>query len=251
MSKVALVSGGTSGIGRAVAEVLAASEYDVVAFSNDVDQVTELAAAGGSIDVRLADVTSEESVDRLVADVLAQRGRIDALCNAAGVKSPGTVLETSLATWQRTFDVNVTGAFLLTKAVLPGMVAQRAGAIVNIGSPSGYGGANHAAYAASKGALLTLGASLAVDHRASGIRVNTVVPGSTRTGMNAGRDAATEQKLAALNVAGRVNEPTDVAKAVAFLLSDAAKTISGAVLEIGWASGQAVSAIGEQTGGEA
>jgi NAD(P)-dependent dehydrogenase (short-subunit alcohol dehydrogenase family) len=251
MSKVALVSGGTSGIGRAVAQRLAADAYDVVAFSNDAGQVAELRAADNTIDVRMADVTSEENVDRLVADVLAQRGRIDALCNAAGVKSPGTVLETSLATWQKTFDVNVTGVFLLTKAVLPCMVAERAGAIVNVGSPSGYGGAAHAAYAASKGALLALGASLALDHRASGVRVNTVVPGSTRTGMNAARDAAIERKLAMLNVAGRVNEPSDVASAIAFLLSDAAATISGAVLEIGWSAGQAVVAFGEETGGEA
>jgi NAD(P)-dependent dehydrogenase (short-subunit alcohol dehydrogenase family) len=250
MSKVVLVSGGTSGIGRAVAELLSAGGYDVVAFSNDAEQIADLAAARGAIDVRLADVTSEESVDRLVADVLAKHGRIDALCNAAGVKSPGTVLETSLATWQRTFDVNVTGVFLLTKAVLPSMVAERAGAIVNVGSPSGYGGAAHAAYAASKGAVLALGASLALDHRSSGIRVNTVVPGSTRTGMNAGRDAETERKLARLNVAGRVNEPSDVANAIAFLLSDEAATISGAVLEIGWAAGHAVVALGEETGGE-
>jgi len=226
--RVAIVSGSTSGIGRAVADRLASDGLTVVGASDDADGASRV------------DVSDRAQVEAFVERVVAEHGRVDVLCNAAGVKVAGTVLDTDLETWERTFAVNVTGVFLLTKAVLPHMIERRSGVVVNIGSPSGYGGANHAAYCASKGALLALGASLALDHRADGIRVNTVVPGSTRTGMNRDRPVEVERELAKSNVAGRINEPEDVANAVAYLCSDAAATVSGAVLEVGWLSGQVV-----------
>lgn len=246
--RIAIVSGGTSGIGRAVALRLAADGAHVVAFSASEARVAALRAelapdgghgdAGGSVELHVVDVADAAQVDALVAGVLDRHGRVDALCNSAGIKRTGTLAETDLATWERIFAVNVTGTFLLTKAVLPAMVAQGGGAIVAIGSPSGYGGAGHPAYCASKGAVHTLMAALALDHLTDGVRINTVVAGSTRTGMNADRPEELMRALGRWNVAGRVNDPEDVAAAVAFLLSDAAATISGAQLDVGALAGQ-------------
>jgi NAD(P)-dependent dehydrogenase (short-subunit alcohol dehydrogenase family) len=230
---VAVVSGASSGIGLAVAQRLRADGFVVAGCAED----------GDGQDVARVDVTDESQVSAFVERTASVHGRIVALCNAAGVKATGTALETDLATWNRTLGVNVTGAFLLTKAVLPNMLAHRGGSIVNIGSPAGYGGDGQVAYATSKGALLARGASLAIDLLPDGIRVNTVVPSTTRTPMTAGRPPEIERAVARMNVAGRINEPDDVASAVSFLLSDRAATISGAVLEVGWVSGQVVHAI--------
>lgn len=237
--RVAIVSGASSGIGHAVAERLRLEGFDVAGCADD----------GDGIEVARVDVTDEAQVADFVARTAASHGTVDALCNAAGVKAPGTVLETDLATWSRTLAVNATGPFLLAKAVVPHMLKQGAGAIVNIGSPAGYGGSGSVAYAASKGALLALSSSLALDLLAEGIRVNTVVPSTTRTPMTAGRSPDLEQAIARTNVAGRINEPEDVASAVSFLLSDAAATISGAVLEVGWHAGQVVRPV--DVGGDA
>lgn len=240
MAGVAIVSGGTSGIGRAVAHRLAGDGFTVVAFGHDPAKVAALRADAGALDVREADTTDEGQVGELLASVRAQYGRIDVLCPAAGIKTPGGVLETDPETWDRVFGVNVRGAYLLTRAVLPTMVEQRSGAIVYIGSPSGYGGVDHAAYCASKGALHALATSVALDHVEDGIRVNTVVAGSTRTGMNRGRPEAAFERLGRANVASRVNDPEDVAGVVAFLASPAAATVSGARVEVGAVAGQAV-----------
>jgi len=244
MAGVAIVSGGTSGIGKAVATRLARDGLDVVAFGSDPAKVSalaaETAAAGLPVQARTADTTDAAQVEALVHDVLERHGRVDVLCPAAGIKLPGGVVDTSPADWDRVFGVNVRGAYLLTRAVLPAMVAQRAGAIVYIGSPSGHGGVDHAAYAASKGALHALATSVALDHVGDGVRVNTVVAGSTRTGMNQGRPEAVFERLGRANVAGRVNEPEDVAAVVAFLASPAAATVSGTRIDVGAFTGQGV-----------
>ncbi len=244
MAGVAIVSGGTSGIGRAVAARLARDGFDVVAFGSDPRKVEALRAemdgAGLAVEARAADTSAAEQVDALVAHVLERHGRVDVLCPAAGIKLPGGVLETAPEDWDRSFGVNVRGAYLLTRAVLPAMVAQHAGSIVYIGSPSGYGGVAHAAYCASKGALHALATSVALDHVEDGIRVNTVVAGSTRTGMNRDRPEAVFERLGRANVAGRVNDADDVAAVVAFLASPAAATVSGARIEVGAVAGQGV-----------
>lgn len=245
---MAIVSGGTSGIGKAVALRLAADGLTVVAFGHDPAKVAALRAEAGPLDVREADTTDEAQVNELVASVLAEHGRVDVLCPAAGIKVPGGVLETDPATWDDVFAVNVRGAYLLTRAVLPAMVEQRSGAIVYIGSPSGYGGVAHAAYCASKGALHALATSVALDHVEDGVRVNTVVAGTTRTGMNRDRPEPVFERLGRANVAGRVNDPEDVAGVVAFLASPAAATVSGARVDVGALAGQAVLDRGGESG---
>ena len=230
--RVALVSGATSGIGRAVAARLARDGFRVTGFG--------LAAGGEPADgarVVEADVRQASEVTALVDEVLAEHGRIDVLCNAAGIKLAGDVLASSDAEWDETFAVNVKGLVTVVRAVLPTMVAQRSGSIVNIGSPSALADPAALAYGASKAAVAAITTSLALAHVGDGVRVNLVVPGSTRTGMNAGRPEAVERELARHNVAGRVNEPEDVAEAVAYLASDASATVTGARIDVGWTPG--------------
>lgn len=240
MTRVAVVSGGTSGIGRAVAVRLAADGFEVIAFGSNRDRVALLREEHPELDTRCVDVTDAAAVDALVADVHARSGRVDVLCPAAGIKHPGGVADTAVETWDRTFAVNVRGAFLLTRAVLPGMVQRRSGCIVYIGSPSANGGIDHAAYVSSKGALHALAMAVALDHVGDGIRANTVVAGATRTGMNRQRPEEVFARLAHGNAAGRVNEPEDIAEVVAFLASPAATTISGARIDVGTFAGQGV-----------
>lgn len=237
-TRVALVSGGTSGIGRAVAVRLAQVHgYAVMAFSNDEAEVAELRRAHPGIDAVAADVSDPAAVGALVDAVQQRHGRVDALVNAAAIMIRGTILDVDEAAWDRVFAVNVKGTYLLTRKILPLMIAQGGGAIVNFTSPSAAGGTEHLAYCASKGAIGSLTTSLALDHVAQHIRVNAVVPGSTRTGMNSERSEAMHELIGRQNVTGRVNDPDDVAKTVAFLLSDDAATISGAFVDVGTVRG--------------
>jgi NAD(P)-dependent dehydrogenase (short-subunit alcohol dehydrogenase family) len=231
--RVALVSGATSGIGSAVAARLARDGFRVTG----IGLAADAARTGEGVRVVEADVRRSAEVVALVDAVLAEHGRIDVLCNAAGIKVAGDVLASSAADWDDTFAVNVKGLVTVVRAVLPTMVAQRSGSIVNIGSPSALADPAALAYGASKAAVAAITTSLALAHVADGVRVNLVVPGSTRTGMNAGRPEAVERKLARLNVAGRVNEPEDVAEAVAYLASDASATVTGARIDVGWTPG--------------
>lgn len=241
---VVIVSGGTYGIGRGITLRLAA-DYRVIAFGVNGRQMGSRAKQGGSAtlteldklqltaDVVEADVSRAEDVERVVAVAIEQYGRIDGLVNNAAMRPTGTVLDTPEEVWQRTIDVNLKGVFLTTKAVLPHMIRNRGGSIVNIGSGAGRGRPNLAAYAASKGGVFGLSAALAHDHLADHIRVNVVVPGgAVVSGMTEGNDERLNQ-AAQRAVAGRNVLPQDIAGAVAFLLSDDAAQITGAVLEVG------------------
>ena len=222
MARVGIVSGGASGIGRAVAVALGREGYRVV--------VLDTAPAEGLF--ILGDVSRAEDCGRAVSAAL-QQGQVRVLCNVAGIRPTGTILETSEETWDRVMAVNLKGMFLLSRAVIPHMRDQGGGVIVNIGSTSGYAGKDHLAYCTAKGAVIPFTKSLAVDHMADRIRVNAVVPGYTQTGMTANFSPAISRAIANHSVAGRVGLPEDIAAAVCFLASDAAATISGAVLEVG------------------
>lgn len=237
LSKVAIVTGGTYGIGRGVAARLAKDGFKVIAIGNNQDYHDEsielFASSELNIDVRLCDVSNASEVEETINDVIKLYGRVDVLCTGAAIRPLGTIMETDLDTWASVFDVNVKGVYLLCRAVIPSMKENGGGVIINFGSTSGYGGTNHIAYCASKGAIMTLTKSLALDHIKDRIRVNAVIPGSTLSGMNEDRPAELTQKIAERNVAGRINEPEDIANAVSFLVSDQAVTISGAMLDIG------------------
>lgn len=242
--RVAIVTGATDGIGRAIVDRFVADGDAVLAFGLDdaaADALSAAFEADGPVTVVRGDVADEAQVEAAVAFAMARWGRIDVLCNVAAVRSLGSVDETSIADWDRTFAVNVRGAFLFCRSVVPVMRDQSGGVIVNFGSPSGHGGEGHIAYCASKGAIQAMTLSLAMDHVADRIRVNLVVPGSTATGMNRGRDPRIDEAIARRwSVTGKLNQPGEVADFVAFLASDQAANVSGGVFHVGVVSGEPV-----------
>jgi NAD(P)-dependent dehydrogenase (short-subunit alcohol dehydrogenase family) len=247
--RVVIVTGGTYGIGRAVTLALARRGYAVVTFGLDARQIGSVAANGVegtraalereglAADILEADVSQAEAVQRVVDFTIQKYGRIDALVNNAAIHPSGNILETSEEVWDRVIDVNLKGMFLCARAVIPHMVQQGGGAIVNVGSGAGWGKPDLLAYSASKGGVFALSAALAHDHLHDHIRVNVVVPGGgVLTGMTEGMPYL--QRAAHNTVAGRNPLPEDIASAIAFLLSEEAEMVSGAVLTVGCFTGQ-------------
>ena len=249
---VSIVTGGTFGLGQAITLELARRGHRVIAFGLAQPQVSStaqglegirqaLADAGltQQVDVLEADVSVTGDVQRVVAHALTRFGRIDGLVNNAAIGPLGTVLDTDEALFQRILAVNVQGTYLTCRAVIPQMVRQGGGSIVNIGSGAGYGKPNMAVYAASKGAILALSTAMAYDHFHEHVRVNVAIPGGGGivSGMSVGRvggdTAAFTSRKVAGTVAGRPATGTDLARSVAFLLSDEAATISGTVIDVG------------------
>ncbi len=247
---VVIVSGGTFGIGKSIVLTLAERGHQVVAFGLDSAQPSSIAEGGTrtlraeaaerglTVEALEADVTDSAQVARVVDRAIATFGRVDALVNNAAIGPLGTILDTSEAMWDRVVDVNLKGMFLCCKAVLPHMIANGGGSIVNIGSGAGWGKPNMFAYASSKGGVFALGASLAYDFFHDRIRVNTVIPGGGGivTGMSLGRVGGDPEKLGrgvAGTAAGRNATGDDIAMTVAFLLSPDADAISGAVIDVG------------------
>ena len=219
---VTIVTGGKGGIGRGIVDVLTDRGHEVVV-----------------ADLPDVDITNAADVEGVVAATVADHGRITGLVNNAAIGPLGTLADTDEPTWDRIIGVNLKGAFLMSRAVLGHLIAGGGGAIVCVGSGAGHGKPNMAAYAASKGGLFALAASMAYDHFHQRVRVNTVVPGGggIPTGISLGRFGGTAEQYARLphagSVAGRPVTPTDVGAAVAFLLSDDAAAITGTVLDVG------------------
>lgn len=242
---VTLVTGGTYGIGRAITLALAAQGHRVCACGLETRQPgsaaqrgiegtrAALAAQGLEADLAEVDVADAQQVEGWVVAALERHGRITGLVNDAAIHPRGDVTQTDEATWDRVLAVNLKGVFLTCRAAIPAMRAAGGGAIVNIGSGSGWGKPDLAAYCASKGGVYALTMAMAWDHLSDHVRVNLVIPGGTRSGMTEAGDFPAFERLASRTVTGRVTEPQDVANAVAFLLSDAAAQISGTVLDVG------------------
>lgn len=230
---VVVVTGGAGGIGAGICSVLAEEGHHVIA-GDTADQ----------LGVRRLDITDTTAVDAFVNEVVAEHGRLDGLVNNAAIGPLGSVLDTDDDTLDQILAVNVKGAFAMARAALGVMVPQGSGSIVNIGSGAGHGKANMAAYAASKAAVHGLSASMAYDHFADGIRVNTVIPGGggIPSGISLGRFGGTAEEYAKLphpgSVAGRPVEPRDVGHTVAFLMSNASAAISGTVIDVGCMANQ-------------
>ena len=245
--KVVIVTGGTRGIGGAIAETCAELGGKVILTGrNEGDGAAiegKIRAKGGAARFVQGDVTAPGFPERLVDDVLSQEGRIDVLVNNAGILSRSNVADCTDAEWDSVIGTNVTAVFQLCRAVVPVMRRQlaqdgRGGAIVNTASDWAIVGAHNAiAYGASKGAIAQLTRSMAVDHAKDGIRVNAVCPGDTETDMLlSGRgDEKREDVLSRLAQTiplRRVGAPVDVAAAVAFLASDAASYVTGILLPV-------------------
>ena len=235
--RVALVTGASQGIGRAVAMELAKAGATVVLAARNVEKLeavkAEIVAAGGKAESFALDVSSEESIKAVGKAVIAQTGPVHILVNNAGVTRDGLAMRMKLADWNEVLTTNLTGAFLLTQAVLPAMLRERWGRIVNITSVVGETGqAGQANYAASKAGLIGLTKSLARELASRAITVNAVAPGYIETAMTAVLND--EQKNAMLGVVplGRPGSDADIAAAVRFLASEEAGYITGHTLDV-------------------
>lgn len=234
-NKVAVVTGGASGIGEAFVRMFAAEGAKVVIadFSERGQAVAdELNAAGSDALFVKTDVTNEQDVIRMVEQTVEKYGKLDVLFANAGIAQDGPADLLSSDSWQRTIDINLTGVFLCDKYAIKQMLAQgHGGAIVNCGSiHSHVGKAGVTAYASAKGGVKLLTQTLGADYAAKGIRINAVCPGYIDTPLIKGRTEAITQHLVGLHPMGRLGKPEEVAKAVLFLASDDASFITGTSL---------------------
>ena len=234
--QIALVTGASRGIGRAVALALAGEGAEVVvnyASSPDAAEavVAEIQANGSSAYALQADVADEASVEDLIKTVLKRSGRIDVLVNNAGITRDGLLMRMKTEDWQAVINLNLTGVFLCTRAVTRPMLKQRSGRIINITSVVGLmGNAGQANYAAAKAGVVGLTRSSAKEMASRGITVNAVAPGFIATDMT--KDLEADAILAAIPL-GRFGTPDQVAGTVRFLAADpAAAYITGQVLQV-------------------
>lgn len=250
--RVAIVTGAGCvgpgwGNGRATAVAMAEEGATVFALDRDLDRVKETVeragALGASIHPFACDVTNSASVAEMVAECVKRFGKVDVLVNNVGGSAAGGPVEMTEEVWDSQIDINLKSVFLTCKHVLPGMIAQKSGAIINIASTSGlrWTGSAQVAYAATKAGVIHMSRVIAVQHAPLGIRVNTVVPGQLHTPMvevrlakqRSGGDVeallATRQKRIPL---GFMGDGQDTARAVLFLASDEARFITGTELVV-------------------
>jgi NAD(P)-dependent dehydrogenase (short-subunit alcohol dehydrogenase family) len=239
--KIALVSGGASGIGRAIASAFASAGAAVAI--TDVDEVggekivAEIKGHHGNARFFVCDVRKPGECKQTVEKTWEAFGGLNILVNAAGVILRATVVETDESEWDHTLDVNLKGTFLMCKYALPRMVQTGGGAIVNISSGWGLlGGRRAAAYCASKGGVVLLTKAMALDHASQNIRVNCVCPGDTDTPMlreearQMGQSVDAFLRDGANRPMGRLGTPEDVARAVLFMAGESAAFITGTTL---------------------
>ncbi len=236
MSKVAFVTGSSRGIGRAVARELAAQGYAVgINYIQAADQaaqlVEELTAAGYQAKAVQADVADRQAITSAIRAVEAEFGPVTLLVNNAGISQQHLFQDVTDEFWHRVFSVNVDGAFHTIQAVLPHMIREKTGCIINISSIWGQRGAScEVTYSSTKAALIGLTRSLAMELAPSGIRVNCVAPGVINTDMVKVLGEETLQQLAEETPLGRLGTAEDIAATVAFLADERASFITGQVI---------------------
>src|ERR1043166_399542 len=234
--KTAIVTGGGSGIGKAIAQAFVREGAKVVIAGRDGRKLDRAAAEIGADCLAVsADVSNVSSVEKLVSATLGRFKRINILVNNAAVLLPGTAESISEENFDQTFNINVRGLWLLSRAVLPHMRTAGGGSIVNIASVlSMVGARNRVAYAASKGAVMAMTKAMALDHAAEHIRVNCIAPGIIETDMVArfSTDEKARKQRIAMTPMGRFGQPQDVASAAVFLASDESRWTTGSVVTI-------------------
>jgi NAD(P)-dependent dehydrogenase (short-subunit alcohol dehydrogenase family) len=238
-NKVAIVTGSGSGIGRATAELFAAEGARLVIAdligARAEESVQRIRSAGGEAVAIEMNVAKQETVVKTVAKALDTYGRLDILVNNAARSSTDDILEFDEATWDLDLGVVLKGVFLCTQAVLPTMVAQKSGAIVNIASVNGLTALGDLAYSAGKAGVINLTKNVAVNYGQHNIRANAICPGSVRTPIWEPQlevDPDIFERLVKWYPLGRIGEPEDIAKAALFLASDDSSWITGETLTV-------------------
>jgi 3-oxoacyl-[acyl-carrier protein] reductase len=236
--KVAVVTGGSRGIGRACAVALARQgAYVVVNYASNESAATEtldlMRQAGGEGEIQRWDVASADACEQAISDVARRRGRLDILVNNAGIAIDQLLLRVKPEEVEKTFATNVSGALFCAKAAVRAMMKTRRGRIIQISSVvAESGNPGQAVYSASKAALIGLTKTLAREYASRGITVNAVAPGFIETDMTAGLPEAAKQAIVAQTPLGRQGTAEEVAAAVVFLASDEASYVTGQVLRV-------------------
>jgi NAD(P)-dependent dehydrogenase (short-subunit alcohol dehydrogenase family) len=234
--RVALVTGGASGIGAACVQRFAAEGAIVIGLDVNAVPQSEWADRGAARFVAV-DVRDEDAIRAAVSSVVQEQERLDVVVNAAGVEGIGTVIDIDRAEWERVIGVNLTGTFLVCKHVLPIMVAAGGGSVVNLSSVEGLEAIqSQPAYSASKGGVVLLTRNLAIDFGAAGVRVNCLCPGLIRTPMTEmlfdPAIAEIRDRFIAQHMLGRAGLPEEIASAALFLASDDASFVTGHALVV-------------------
>lgn len=234
--RVMVITGAGQGIGAAIARRFAAEQARLVLVDIDAGQLQQLAgeleAAGCEVLPAVVDVTQKTQIQQLVAQVLETFARVDVLVNNAGIIRDNLIGNISEQDWDRVLDVNLKGAFLFCQAIFPTLKKQLSGRIVNIVSRAWLGSIGQANYTASKGGLVSLTRSLALEFARFQINVNAVAPGVIDTPMTQGMPAEARERLIRMQPTGKMGTVADVAAAVNFLASADAEFITGQVLHV-------------------
>lgn len=236
--RVALVTGGATGIGAATVAELAKEKIIVaLQYSTSVSEAERIAdklkSEGGKVEIFQADLSQKGSAENLAAQVAQKLGAIDILVNNAGVMSDASIIEMSDDLWDQALNINLTSAFKLIRATAPSMVSKKWGRIINISSQVALtGSANHAHYAAAKAGLLGLTYSAAKEYGAFGVTVNVVLPGRIETNMISQRSIGKLDGWLSQTPLNRLGKSEEVASMVSFLVSEKASYVTGAAINV-------------------
>ena len=236
--KVALVTGGATGIGAATVKALAEEKITVaLQYSSSLNEAKQIADQlndkGFKVEIFQADLSQKGSAENLVSQVKQKLGDIDILINNAGVMSDASIIQMSDALWDEAININLTAAFKLIRACAPSMVSKKWGRVINISSQVALtGSANHAHYATAKAGLLGLTYSAAKEYGASGVTVNAVLPGRIETKMIADRSIGRLDEWLSQTPLNRLGRPEEVASMINFLASEQASYVTGAAINV-------------------